>query len=190
MFWQDSGIVFYKCNLILCCLCFKANIEKCIFVDNSTIIGIYGIILRKIGHFSSGWLERYLLHCISVALKGNFCQMFTWVDLKFLISITKSVIVHTLTFFGFLLEKHIFLMIYVLSILYHLASHFGIPVSCAHRIVHKCVKLLHAYLVPKYIRWPTLQQWRNLAGRYPEWPRIVAILDCTPFRISRPRGII
>ena len=70
----------------------------------------------------------------------------------------------------------------------HLSTHFGIPVRCTHRIVHKCMKLLHAYIVPKYIKWHTMQHWRNLAGTYPEWPRVVAILDCTPFRISRPRG--
>lgn len=30
--------------------------------------------------------------------------------------------------------------------------------------------------------------WRNLIGTFPEWPRVVAILDCTPFRISKPTG--
>ena len=73
-------------------------------------------------------------------------------------------------------------------ILYHLSCHFGIPLSCTHRIVHKCVKLLHIYLVPKYIKWHAMQEWRNLVGTFPEWPRVVAILDCTPFRISRPKG--
>ena len=34
-----------------------------------------------------------------------------------------------------------------------------------------------------------MQEWRNLAGTYPEWPRVVAILDCTPFRISKPKGM-
>ena len=70
----------------------------------------------------------------------------------------------------------------------HLSMHFGIPLSSTHRIVHRCVKLLHAYVVPKYIRWHNMQYWRNLAGTYPEWPRVVAILDCIPFRISRPQG--
>ena len=72
----------------------------------------------------------------------------------------------------------------------HLAMHFGITVSSTHRIIHKCLQLLHAYIVPKYIRWHPMQYWRNLAGKYPEWPRVVAIPDCTPFRISRPRGIV
>ena len=67
---------------------------------------------------------------------------------------------------------------------------FGIPVTCTHRIIHKCVKILHAYLVPKYIQWHTMPEWRSLAGTYPEWPRVVAILDGTPFRISKPKGLI
>ena len=70
----------------------------------------------------------------------------------------------------------------------HISMEFGISVSCTHRIIHKCIRLLHAYNVPRYIRWHTMNEWRNLAGLYPEWPGVVAILDCTPFRISRPRG--
>ena len=72
----------------------------------------------------------------------------------------------------------------------HLSMHFGIPVSCTHRIIHKFLKYLHVYLVPKYIQWHPMQHWRNLAGTYPEWPQVVGILDCTPFRISRPNGEI
>ena len=70
----------------------------------------------------------------------------------------------------------------------HLSMHFGIPISCTHRLIHKCLKMIHAYVVPKYIRWHNMNTWRNLAGAYPEWPRVVGILDCTPFRISRPKG--
>lgn len=66
--------------------------------------------------------------------------------------------------------------------------HFGIPVSCVHKIIHRVIKLLHAYLVPKYISWHSMAEWRNLAGSFPEWPRVVAIVDCTPFRISKPKG--
>ena len=65
---------------------------------------------------------------------------------------------------------------------------FGIPVSCIHKIIHKWVRILHTYLVPKYIRWHSMAHWRRLAGSYPEWPRVVAIVDCTPFRISKPKG--
>ena len=71
----------------------------------------------------------------------------------------------------------------------HLSAHFGIPVSCIHQIIHKFVRILHSYLVPKYIRWHSMDHWRRLTGIYPEWPRVVAILDCTPFRISRPTGV-
>ena len=71
----------------------------------------------------------------------------------------------------------------------HLSMHFGITVSSTHCIIHKCLELLHAYMVPRYIRWHSMQYWRNLAGLYPEWPRVVAILDGAPFRISRPEGL-
>ena len=67
--------------------------------------------------------------------------------------------------------------------------HFGIPVSCVHRIIHKIIPILHAATVPKYIEWHSHQKWLNLAGEIPEWPNVVGILDGTPFRISRPRGM-
>ena len=70
----------------------------------------------------------------------------------------------------------------------HLAMHFGAPVSCVHRIIHKILPMLHVVLVPKYIQWPSIQRWQSLAGSIPEWPQVVGILDGTPFRISRPRG--
>ena len=70
----------------------------------------------------------------------------------------------------------------------HLAMQFEITVSTVHKIIHKMLPILHAYLVPNYIVWPTLNQWRNMAGSNPEWPRVVASLDCTIFRISRPTG--
>ena len=69
-----------------------------------------------------------------------------------------------------------------------LAVIFGLRVGSVHKILHKFSKILHIYLVPKYIRWHTMGHWRRLAGTYPEWPRVVAILDCTPFRISKPTG--
>ena len=67
----------------------------------------------------------------------------------------------------------------------HLSAHFGIPVSCVHQIIHRLIKILHHYLVPKFIRWHSMGHWRRLRRTYPEWPRVV---DCTPFRISRPTG--
>ena len=70
----------------------------------------------------------------------------------------------------------------------YLATIFGITVSTVHKIIHRFVKILHCHLVPKYIKWHSMQIWQNLAGMYPEWPRVVAILDCTPFRISKPKG--
>ena len=35
-----------------------------------------------------------------------------------------------------------------------------------------------------------MAHWRSLTGTYPEWPRVVAILDGTPFHISKPTGPI
>ena len=67
-----------------------------------------------------------------------------------------------------------------------LAILFGIHVASVHKIIHKYLRILHSYLVPKYIRWHSMGHWRRLAGTYPEWPTVVALLDCTPFRISKP----
>ena len=55
----------------------------------------------------------------------------------------------------------------------HLASHFGISVSLVHKIIHRHIYILHAYLVPKYIRWHSMPHWRRLAGIVPEWPTVV-----------------
>ena len=69
-----------------------------------------------------------------------------------------------------------------------MATEFGVGVSAVHRVINKMIPLLHSYLVPKYIKWHDMDHWRSLAGLFPTWPRVVAILDCTPFHISRPRG--
>ena len=50
------------------------------------------------------------------------------------------------------------------------------------------IRFLHGYLVPKYIQWHSMADWRKLRGFFPEWPRVVALIDGTPFRISKPRG--
>ena len=72
--------------------------------------------------------------------------------------------------------------------LHHLALHFSIPVTSVHRIIHRIVPLLHSCLVKEYIIWHDMNYWRNLQGYFPSWPNVVAILDCTPFRISKPAG--
>ena len=74
--------------------------------------------------------------------------------------------------------------------MHHLAFHFGISVSLVHRIIHKMIPHLHSWAVPKYIRWHSMAYWRRLAGTFPEWPNVVAILDCTPFRINKPTGTV
>ena len=63
----------------------------------------------------------------------------------------------------------------------HLAMHFDIPVSTVHRILHKMIPLLHAYLVPKYIKWHSMEYWRSLQGTFSFWPRVVGVVDGTPF---------
>ena len=70
----------------------------------------------------------------------------------------------------------------------HLAMHFGISVGLVHKTIHRLLPLIHAIIVPKYIRWHSMAHWRRLAGYYHEWPTVVAILDCTPFCINRPKG--
>ena len=69
-----------------------------------------------------------------------------------------------------------------------LAMIFGLHVSSVHKIIHKFIRILHAYLVPKYIRWHSINTWRQMAGTFPDWPRVVAILDGFPFHISKPKG--
>ena len=65
---------------------------------------------------------------------------------------------------------------------------FGISVSSLHRILHKILPYLHAYIVPKYIKWHSMNKWRSLVGTFPDWPTVVGIIDCTPFKISKPTG--
>ena len=55
----------------------------------------------------------------------------------------------------------------------HLAMHFGISVGLVHKIIHRYIFILHAYLVPKYIRWHSMRHWRRLAGTFPDWPTVV-----------------
>ena len=74
--------------------------------------------------------------------------------------------------------------------MHHISSHFQIPVTCVHRIIHKIIPILHVYIVPNYINWHTHPDWRALTGTFPEWPRVVAIIDGTPFCISKPKGNI
>ena len=70
----------------------------------------------------------------------------------------------------------------------HLAAQFRISVGCVHKVIHRIIPILHSYLVPKYIKWHSMNHWRRLRGTFPEWPRVVAIIDGTSFRISRPKG--
>ena len=57
--------------------------------------------------------------------------------------------------------------------IHKLSAQFGITKSSVHRILHATVLTLHTYLVPKYIRWHSMNHWRRLAGSYAEWPQVV-----------------
>ena len=72
----------------------------------------------------------------------------------------------------------------------HLGMHFGISVSSVHRYIHKILPYLHAYIVPKYVRWHTMNKWRSISGTLDNFPSVVAIADCTPHRINKPLGPI
>ena len=72
--------------------------------------------------------------------------------------------------------------------MHHLAMHFGVSVALVHKVIHKMIPYLHILMVSKYIRWHSMQHWRRLSGTFPDWPNVVAIVDCTPFRINKPKG--
>ena len=76
------------------------------------------------------------------------------------------------------------------STLQDLSNYFQIPLTTVHRILHKTIILMHVYLVPRYVRWHSMQYWRSLRGTFSYWPHVVAIVDGTPFRISKPTGPI
>ena len=72
--------------------------------------------------------------------------------------------------------------------MHHLAMHFEISVVAVHNVINRIIPRLHAFIVPKYVKWHSMGHWRRLSGFFPEWPNVVGIMDCTPFRISRPTG--
>ena len=69
-----------------------------------------------------------------------------------------------------------------------ISSEFGISIPCVHKTIHRILPILHSYVVPRYIKWHSMHHWRRLSGTFQDWPRVVAIIDGTPFRISRPKG--
>ena len=58
----------------------------------------------------------------------------------------------------------------------HLAVMFQISVGLVHKVIHKYIYVLHTYLVPKYVRWHSMNNWRKLAGHYPDWPSVVRFI--------------
>ena len=71
----------------------------------------------------------------------------------------------------------------------HLSVQFGVSVASVNRIIHKVLPVLHSYMVRRFIKWPSINEWNSLQGTLPLWPRVVGIMDGTPFRISKPTGI-
>ena len=69
-----------------------------------------------------------------------------------------------------------------------LSATFGVSISIVHRTIHRIIPLMHLKIVRKFVRWPSIREWNQLAGSNPQWPHVVAILDGTPFRISKPSG--
>ncbi len=71
-----------------------------------------------------------------------------------------------------------------------LAYMFGIDVSVACRILHEVIPILHQYLVPRFIRWPSNAEWQRRRNEIDHFPSAVGYLDGTCFRISCPVGRI
>ncbi len=69
-----------------------------------------------------------------------------------------------------------------------LAFLFGISITLACQIIQFTVPILHAHLVPRFIRWPTAREWIQQMGTFPHFPSVVGMLDGSVFRISRPTG--
>ncbi len=65
---------------------------------------------------------------------------------------------------------------------------FGISVSMVFQVLHFTVPILHVHLVPRFIRWPTDNEWHAQAGTYPNFPTVVGHIDGSCFRIMRPTG--
>ena len=74
--------------------------------------------------------------------------------------------------------------------MHHISTHFGITTSSVHRFIHKILRLMHVYVVPRYIRLHSMNTWNQLQGYFEHWPKVVAVVDGTPFRISKPKGLI
>ena len=100
--------------------------------------------------------------------------------------------------------------------MHHLSMQFGIEVSRVHSIIHRMILLMHCYLVPKYIRWHSMIKWKKYCWDLSQMAKrsrytslmdqsldifemsinlinhcsllIAAVMDCTPMRISKPKG--
>jgi len=53
------------------------------------------------------------------------------------------------------------------------------------RIFYKIIPELWQYF-SNQIEWPTVQEWTNMMGNWPEFPNVIGTIDSTPHRIYRP----
>ncbi len=72
----------------------------------------------------------------------------------------------------------------------HLGVMFGVSPMILSKILHHVIPILHEYLVPRFIRWPSNAEWQRRRGDIDHFPSAVGYIDGTPFRISRPKGRI
>ena len=71
-----------------------------------------------------------------------------------------------------------------------LAFMYGVSLSTIHNVLHQIIPILHAHLVPRFIRWPSNAAWNSMRGLVSGFDMAVGYVDGTPFRISRPTGAI
>ena len=69
-----------------------------------------------------------------------------------------------------------------------LSSRFGVSKSTVQRDLDHIIPILHTTLFPREVTMPTPAEIRSMRGSFPDVPNAIAILDGTPFRISRPKG--
>ena len=92
---------------------------------------------------------------------------------------------HTLTFRDEILLTFIWLRQY--PTLISLSQLFATSTrNCWFIIRYNIFKI--AALVTREISWPDINEWHSFRGTYPDFPNCVAIMDCTPIRISVPTG--
>jgi hypothetical protein len=68
-----------------------------------------------------------------------------------------------------------------------LATMFGIPYTVCRRTIQKRVLQLYG-LLAREVTWHVPAVWRSIAGRHPDFPSVVGLIDGTVIRINIPSG--